>query len=127
MVFVTLLILVFIGAASSGHTALEVSEDLYRYRKYYAVLGFKIGDWRPMPTVVGVTIKFFSTVIKGSSNYSWEASINRSKEVIIMLSVRDSSTGFVIGRFSADNVNEAIDLARDTAKRFHVPLNNYLS
>jgi hypothetical protein len=44
-----------------------------------------------------------------------------------MLSVRDSSTGFVIGRFAAEDVNEAIDLARDTAKRFNVPLNNYLS
>jgi hypothetical protein len=57
----------------------------------------------------------------------WEASVNRSKEVVIMLSVRDSNTGFIISRFSADNANEAIGLAQDTAKRFNVPVNSYLS
>jgi hypothetical protein len=114
-------------AASSGHTALEISEDLRRYRKYYAVLGFKIGAWRPLPEVVGVTLKNFSTVTKSSSRHGWEASVNRSKEVVIMLSVRDSNTGFIIDRLSADNVSEAIDLAQDTAKRFNVPVNNYLS
>jgi hypothetical protein len=124
---IILALLVLIVAASSGHTALDISEDLRRYRKYYAVLGFKIGDWRPLPEVVGVTLKHFSTVTKSRSRHGWEASVNRSEEVVIMLSVRDSNTGFIISRFSADNANEAIGLAQDTAKRFNVPVNNYLS
>lgn len=79
-----------------------------------------------MPAVVGVTLKYFAAATKGSSKYSWETPINRSEEVIVMLSVRNSSTGFIIGRFSVDNINEAIDLAHDTAENFQVPVNNYL-
>jgi hypothetical protein len=120
------LVLASIAVASSGHTALEISQDLRRFRKYYAVLGFKIGDWRSMPAVVGVTIKYFATATKGSSKYSWEAPIKRSEEVIVMLSVRDSSTGFIIGRFPTDAVNAAIDMAHDTAESFDVPVNTYL-
>lgn len=122
-----ILILAVIAVASSGHTALEISEDLRRFRKYYAVLGYKIGDWRAMPTVVGVTIKYFATATRSSSKYNWEHnSIHRYEEIIVMLSVRGSSTGFIIGRFSTDDVNEAIDLAHNTAERFQVEVNTYL-
>jgi len=125
-VVLLLLILAVIAVASSGHTALEISEDLRRFRKYYAVLGYKIGNWRAMPTVVGVTLKYFATATRGSSKYSWEAPINRSEEVIVMLSVHNSSEGFIIGRFSVDDVNKAIDLAHNTAEQFQVPVNTYL-
>ncbi|RYE90046.1 MAG: hypothetical protein EOO37_03845 [Cytophagaceae bacterium] len=125
-VLLLLFILAIIVVASSGHTALEISEDLRRFRKYYAVIGYKIGDWRAMPTVVGVTIKYFSTATRGNSKYGWEAPINRLEEVIVMLSVRNSSEGFIIGRFSVDDVNEAIDLAHNTAERFQVAINTYL-
>ena len=79
-----------------------------------------------MPAVVGVTLKYFATTTRGSAKYNWKAPINRSEEVIVMLSVRNSSTGFIIGHFPVDNVNEAIDLAHDTADRFQVPVNTYL-
>jgi hypothetical protein len=121
-----LLILAVIALASSGQTALEMSQDLRRFRKYYAVLGFKMGDWRPMPAVVGVTLKYFATATRGSSKYNWKAPINRSEEVIVMLSVHNSSHGFIIGHFSVEDVNVAIDLAHDTAENFQVPVNIYL-
>lgn len=72
-----LLVIAGLAVASSGHTALEISQDLHHFRKYYAVLGYKIGDWRPMPTVVGVTIKYFATIAKGNSKYNWNTPINR--------------------------------------------------
>jgi hypothetical protein len=79
-----------------------------------------------MPAVVGVTLKYFTTATRGSAKYNWKAPINRSEEVIVMLSVRDSSNGFIIGHFSVENVNEAIDLAHDIAESFQVPVNTYL-
>lgn len=125
-IILILLLLVLAGISISGYTSLEFSDDLRRFRKYYAVLRIKIGVWQPIPIVVGVTIKYFSTATKSDSKYSWGPSTNRVEEVIVMLSVRDASTGFIIGRFSVSDVNDAIDLAHDTAEQFQVSVNTYL-
>lgn len=79
-----------------------------------------------MPAVVGVTLKYFATTTRGSSKYNWKTPVNRSEEIIVMLSVRDSSTGLIVGHFPVDNVNEASDLAHYAANIFQVPVNTYL-
>ncbi|MDO7886746.1 hypothetical protein [Hymenobacter cheonanensis] len=121
------LLILFLGLAPSlGGTALEISADCRQYRAYYSLFGLKFGRWQPLPPVVGVTLKYFSTVSTRRSKYSWNATTSHHEEIVVLLSVRNSVTGMTIERFSADDVNTAIDFAHDMADRFNVPVNQYL-
>jgi len=121
-----LILLALATLAGSGHTALELSSDHQYYRKYYAVLGLKMGRWQLLPPVIGITVKYYSSITRVRAKYNQGSTRYRSEEVVVMLSVKGSTTGFIIGRFATDEVNTAIDLAYDTATGFRVPVNMYL-
>ena len=48
----------------SVHTGLEISADRQRSREYRTLLGRRVGRWQPLSPVVGVTLKYYSTVAK---------------------------------------------------------------
>lgn len=114
---------------SASYPGLEFSQDCRYMRNYYGLFNYKIGRWERLPIIIGVTIKQFSELSKSTSTYDvgvWDSSSKLYTEVIIMLSVKDSSNGIIIARFSKNDIAQAIELASNTAEKFGVPVNTYL-
>lgn len=116
--------------ASLGRIGIEFRLDRTAYREYYTLFGFRAGQWQLLKSVVGVTVKYYSEIAKSSNGrYSWGVWNNqprRHEEVIIMLSIRNSVTGIILGRCALDDVNLAIDEAHTIAVFFAVPVRQYL-
>lgn len=117
-----------LGAVRSG---IEISPDLRRSREYLALAGWRVGAWQPLAPVVGVTLKYYSTLEKAATSSTthwgvWNDAQRRREELIVMLSLQHSATGLIVAHFGLDDVNVAIDFAHDTAARFDVPVNQYL-
>lgn len=125
-ILIGLVILALCLAPTLGQTNLEISPDYRQFREYYAWFGLKLGRWQPLPAITGVTLKFFSTVSHSSSKYSWNSTTSRHEELVVLLSVRNSATGMIIGRFDLDDVNPAIDFAHDAAERLGVAVHYHL-
>ena len=116
---------------SSWGAGIEFSPDLQRYRHYFALRRWRFGRWQPLRPVVGITLKYHSTVTKGSAlgsanKYAWQSSPSRHEQLIVLLSQQGSATGIILAYYSLDAVNEAIDFAHELADRFQVPVNQYL-
>ena len=109
-----------------GHSGLEFSPDCLTYRYYHKILGYRFGRWQTLPTVVGVTVKYFSTRRKSSSKYEWSNASKQNEVLIIMLSIANARGGIIIAYFSMDDVNQASDFAHKVAEKLHVPVNIYL-
>ena len=130
-IIIALVILALCLAPALGQTSLEISSDYRQFRDCYAWFGITFGRWQPLPPIVGVTLKYFSTISSRRSKYNWNATTSRNEELVVLLSVRNSTTGMVIGRFDPDNVNLAIDFAHDTAEHlgvevhYHLPTNQF--
>ncbi|TDN40402.1 hypothetical protein A8B98_13230 [Hymenobacter sp. UV11] len=116
---------------SSVEAGTEISPDLSQSRQYLSLLRWRVGRWQSLPPVVGVTLKYYSTLEKGDTASTtswgvWSNPRNRHEELIVMLSLQQRTNGFILAHFSPDDVNDAIDFAHDTAERFRVPVNQYL-
>ncbi len=112
-------------------TGQEISTDLHRSRDYFALLSWRFGSWHPLPPVIGVTLKYYSSLEKASTPSAtswgvWNNPQKRHEELIVMLSLQHSANGLILAYFGPDDVNTAIDFAHDTAERFRVPVNQYL-
>ena len=106
---------------------IEFSADYRSYREYYSLFGMRFGAWKRHPSIVGVTIKYFSeTASTKSHKYSWNDTPAQHKKLIVMLSVENKSDGIIIGDFSLNDVNSAIDFAHDIAEGFGVPVHLFL-
>jgi hypothetical protein len=111
------------------YTGVELSADRRQFRSYFGLLGLKIGRWEHLPPIVGVTLKYYSKIQRSNSRYSrgiLGAAARRAEELVVLLSVRNSPTGIIVGRFSLDDVNPAIDFAHDLADELDVGVNMYL-
>jgi len=89
------------------------------------LLGLKIGQWQALPLVVGVTLKYFSerdnvSLVKGTSH------VIIYRRLVVMLSLHNSATGLIAGRFRVGKVELARATARQLAIRFGVPVHEYL-
>ena len=80
-----------------------------------------------MPTVIGVTVKYFSTRSKSSSKYQWSNALKQNEVIIVMLSIEDARKGLIVAYFSMDDVNQASDFAHEITEKLRVPVNIYLS
>ncbi|MCC3155118.1 hypothetical protein Q3A66_18490 [Hymenobacter sp. BT770] len=106
---------------------MEFSEDHDSFREYYSLFGWRAGRWKLLPPIVGVTVKYFSEVSSGRpSKYSWNDAPTHYEKLVVMLSVKNKPTGIIIGNFSLDDVNPAIDFAHDVAEEFDVPVHLFL-
>ena len=109
---------------------MEFSADNQSFREYYSLLGQRFGQWELLPPIVGVTVKYFSEMERGgSSRYSWGIWNNAPRShgmLIVMLSVKNKSTGIIIAKFSIDDVNSTVDFAHVVAGNFSVPVNTFL-
>lgn len=117
----------------SGKLGIELRNDRKAYRNCLVLFGWRLGNWKPLPSVVGVTLKYFSYISRGVSTPSgatswgiWSKSSQRQEELVVMLSLEHSRTGLIIKRFELDDVNQAIDMAHDTAEFFDVPVHQFL-
>jgi len=116
---------------SSVQTGLEISADMRQSRDYLALVRWRFGSWQPLPPVVGVTLKYYSTLEKASTSSAtswgvWNNPQRRHEEIIVMLSLQHSASGLIVAHFGADDVNAAIDFMHDTADRLRVPVHQYL-
>lgn len=124
--------LVCISASWFVHWGTEVDTLRRLQRTYYTVLGLSFGRWKPLPPIVGVTLKYFSSVSHNptpSSSTSWgiwKDNFKRDEEVIIMLSIVQSSTGIIIRTVPIVELEAALEYAQSLAHQLGVPLNTYL-
>lgn len=106
---------------------MEFNADHRSFREYYSLLGWRFGHWEQLPPIVGVTVKYFSEVSNARpSKYSWNDATTHHEKLVVMLSVKNKPIGIVIGDFSLDDVNPAIDFAHDIAEGFCVPVHIFL-
>lgn len=115
--------------ASFGKVGVEFSTDFRSFREYHALFGWRIGRWQQLPIISGVTLKYFSEVIPTDSTYSWGIWNDKptiAKELIVMLSIQNKSTGIIIGRFSVQDTHQAVGYVQGVAKDFGVPARIYL-
>ncbi|MEJ7664621.1 MAG: hypothetical protein WKG07_36450 [Hymenobacter sp.] len=116
---------------NSLYTGLEISADRRRSREYWGLRGWRVGSWRPLPPVVGITLKYYAVRTKASRVTStswgvWKPASHRHEELVVMLSLRNRATGLIVGRCALDDVNAAIDFAHELAGYFDVPVHQYL-
>jgi hypothetical protein len=116
-----------------GKLGVEIGSDRKAYRNCFVLFGWRLGQWQPLPPVVGVTLKYFSYISgKGKAavipfNWGiWNQGSHRHEELVLMLSLEHSRIGLIIKRFELDDVNQAIDIAHDTAEFFDVPVHQFL-
>lgn len=108
-------------------SGMEFSSDYHSFRKYYSLFGWRLGRWEKLPPIVGITVKYFSEISGTSqSKYSWKNAPTHYEKLIVMLSVKNKSVGIIIGNFSLDDVNPAIDFAHNIAEGFGVPVHIFL-
>lgn len=121
-----------IGIAMLGQHGLEIDPAQARMRTYHSLFGYSVGRWQPLPSVVGVTIKYFAYTTtnatpSGNSSWGiWNDSRQFSKEIVTMLSVAGSSTGIILQTYALEQAAEAVDFGQTLADQLAVPLNNYL-
>lgn len=123
--------LLLLAGLSSIYTGLEISDDRQRSRDYRGLLSWRFGRWRPLPPVVGITLKYYATRAKAGRPSAiswgvWKPASRRHEELVLMLSLQNRLTGLIIGRCALDDVNEAIDFAHELAEYFDVPVRQYL-
>ncbi|UOQ68260.1 hypothetical protein [Hymenobacter volaticus] len=124
--------LVCISASWFVHWGTEVDITLGLQRTYYTVVGYSYGNWKPLPPIAGITLKYFSTIsynVTPSSRTSWgiwNDAKKRDEEIIIMMSVTQSSTGIIIKTAPLSELQVALEYAQGLAKQLNVPLNTYL-
>lgn len=114
---------------SFSYSGKEISADYTEIRNYYSLVGCRFGLWQPMPDVVGITVKYFSALdsaMPASMSWgSWQNSTKRLEELVIMLSVRSSRQGIIIGRASVDSRRQIQAAAQHLADALAVPLHTY--
>ena len=123
--------ILLVAGLSSLYTGLEISADRRHRRDYWGLLGRRFGRWQPLPPVVGITLKYHSTVAKAGRPSAlswgiWKPASRRHQELVLMLSLSKQPTGLIVGRYDLDDVNAAIDFAHELAEYFDVPVNQYL-
>ena len=109
---------------------MEFSADHGSVRDYYSLFGQRFGRWRPLPPIVGVTVKYFSEVVSptpGRSSWGvWNDAPRHHKKLVVLLSVKNSPVGIIVGNFSLDEETEALDFAQGIAEGFAVPVHTFL-
>lgn len=128
--FVGLFLLVKL-AAKAGRTTVEFSADHRQYRQGWQLLGLQTGTWKPLPPVVGVTLKYFSTTssepVAGIDSWgTWNTSTTRHEKLVLLLSLQNSATGLIIDEYGPDDLAAAREAAQALAARFGVEVREYL-
>jgi hypothetical protein len=116
-----------------GKLGIEIRNGRKAYRNCFMLFGWRVGQWQPLPSVIGITLKYFSYMEKGNSTPSgamswgiWNNRSQRHEELVVMLSLENSKIGLIINRFELDDVNKAIDVSHDIADFFDVPVHQFL-
>lgn len=126
------LMLCLLGVLARSGT--EFRADRSAYREYGELFGQRAGRWQPLRLVVGVTLKYFSSLSGGDSTPSgrnswgiWNANPRRTEELVLMLSLENSPTGLILARCPLGAVNATIDAAHELAEFFGgVPVHQFL-
>lgn len=130
-----LILVVMLGTgllAALGREGTDLSPDNRYYRRYFGLLGLRLGRWQLLPPVVGITLKFYSEVARGNAGNGpsswgiWDTAGVRYRKLVLLLSLQGSATGLVVGEFSTDNLEAARQAAQALAGRFGVPVREYL-
>ena len=76
------------------HEGIDFNFHFKRYHLYTDLHRWKIGAWKQMPTIVGVTIKYFSDFVTTEDETGLRT--DKNARLILMLSVANSSQGIII-------------------------------
>ena len=95
-----------------------------RYRVYTGLFQWRFGGWEPLPSVVGVTVKYFSQLT--TSGEPGRLRTDKSGEYILMLSIENSANGVILQRFGSNQAEYALELGKRVANVFDVRLTSFL-
>lgn len=109
-------------ALSAGflYKGLGFDLDARCYRVYTGLFKWKFGAWEHLPTICGVTIKYFSVL--STSGRQGRMRTDKIGEYILILSVSGSIQGIVLQRFSLNQKEYALALGNQIAQFMQVPL-----
>ena len=102
------------------HEGIDFDLDCKRYRLYTGLHRWKIGAWKQMPTIVGVTIKYFSELVTTEDETGLRT--DKNARLILMLSVANSSQGIIIQQFDLTEKKFALITGERIAAILRVPL-----
>ena len=95
-----------------------------RYRLYTGLYKWKIGAWTQLPTIAGITIKYFSDLVTTQDETG--VSKDKNARLILMLSVANSSQGIIIQQFGLTEKEHALIMGARIAAIFQVPLATFI-
>ena len=106
------------------HEGVDFDLDCRRYRLYTGLHKWKIGTWTQLPTISGVTIKYFTEIITTED----ETGLRTDKDArfILLLSVANSSQGIIIQQFGLTEKEHALIMGARIAAIFQVPLATFI-
>jgi hypothetical protein len=94
-----------------------------RYRFYISLLQLRIGDWQPLPTIRGVTLKYFSERVTSGKPGRMRA--DKVDYYVLLLSVQNSQQGIIVKEYDLDERQEALQLAALLAQILKVEFFDY--
>lgn len=129
----TVLAFGFVLITRLGQPGIEFNNNRSAYRNYFTFLGWRLGWWQSLPQIVGVTLKYYTSLSgsdrtpSGTTSWGvWNKQSHRSENLILLLSVPRSTTGLIVYYYELDDVNTAIDTAQEMADFFRVPMHRFL-
>jgi hypothetical protein len=105
------------------YKGIEIDVARQRFRFYLAVFPFRLGSWQALPTVDGVALRHFSSLV--SSGRAGRMRADKDNYTVVMLSVQGSDTGLILERFPLRAQAKAAAFAQEVASYLQVPVRSY--
>ena len=106
------------------HEGIDFDLDCKRYRLYTGLYRWKIGAWKQMPIICGVTIKYFSELVTTEDDTGLRT--DKNARLILMLSVANSPQGIIIQQFDLTEKKHALITGARIAEALQVPLATFI-
>ena len=95
-----------------------------RYRLYTGLFNWRFGTWNILPSISGVTVKYFSELY--TSGKPGRIRTDQVEYYVLMLSVVNLREGIILQRFGLNQKEYALTLSGQIADVFKVPLTIFL-
>jgi hypothetical protein len=93
-----------------SYEGIEIEKAFMRYRKYEWIVGFRRGDWLPLPTVVRITVAPFNSAYVQQNGIAPSFVVSEGSLYRVLLSVEGSRIGIIAAIDKQTNALEKADL-----------------
>ncbi|WP_162910555.1 hypothetical protein [Hymenobacter oligotrophus] len=119
------------GATRLVQSGFEIDQARRLQRTCIIVLGHSLGRWKSLVSIVGITLKHFTSAqhnnTPSSSSWGiWNDAYRVKQEVVVMLSIAHSNTGIIVKTLPLGELQATQTFAAGLAEQLGIPLNVYL-